>query len=142
VVLLYASLLMANTMLYRMVKVFSPGLFASQFIVASVYADDSQFIKFSSDSLLQGRELWIENCEGCHAYGIAGAPVPMRPADWKNRVTKPMDVLYDHAINGFFGEDDTMMPERGGNPELSDKQLKLAVDYMHSLATYYINSTN
>lgn len=133
---------MANTMQNRIAKVFLSGYFASLFTVTSVYADDSQFIKFSSDALSQGRELWIENCEGCHAYGIAGAPVPMRLADWKNRVTKPREVLYDHAINGFFGEDDTMMPERGGNPELSDEEVKLAVDYMHSLATYYINLTN
>lgn len=133
---------MANTMLNRIVKVFFSGYIASLFMVTGINADDNQFIKFSSDALSQGRELWIENCEGCHAYGIAGAPVPMRPADWKNRVTKPREVLYDHAINGFFGEDDTMMPERGGNSELSDEEVKLAVDYMHSLATYYINLTN
>ena len=46
--------------------------------------------------------------------------------------------VYDHAINGFFGPDDTMMPERGGNSALTDAEVKAAVDYMVALANYYI----
>lgn len=99
---------------------------------------DSQILTFNSKQLELGREIWIENCKGCHAYGTAGAPVPMIKEDWKPRVTKDISVLYAHAINGFFGPDDTMMPERGGNPNLSDKEVKLAVDYMLKLAIFYI----
>ncbi len=109
-------------------------------MTTAVYAtEDEQFITFNSTQLTLGRDLWIENCKGCHAYGIAGAPIPMQANDWASRVIKKRSVLYDHAINGFFGPDDTMMPERGGNPELSDSQVKLAVDYMLSLAQYYID---
>ncbi len=109
------------------------------FLLNPAIADsDSQFIKFSGDQLEHGRELWLENCKGCHAYGTAGAPVPMQENDWMHRINKPRATLYEHAINGFFGPEDTMMPERGGNPELSDHQVKLAVDYMISLAGYYI----
>ena len=50
-------------------------------------------------------------------------------------------VLYSHAIEGFFGPDDTMMPARGGNPDLTDEEVKLAVDYMLALATYYLEQT-
>lgn len=103
-----------------------------------VYADGSQFIKFDDESLSKGREVWLANCKGCHGFGIAGAPVPVNPDDWRKRVSKQRAVLYQHAIEGFFGEDDTMMPERGGNPDLSDSQVKSAVDYMVALATYYI----
>jgi len=102
--------------------------------------DDKAFIKFASPDLDHGRIIWIDNCKGCHAYGTAGAPIPMNPDEWDFRVTKSKQTLYDHAINGFFGEDDTMMPERGGNPSLSDRQVKLAVDYMVSLANHYINA--
>lgn len=109
-------------------------------ITGTAFANDAtQFIQFETSKLQAGRLLWLENCKGCHAYGTADAPVPMKPNDWRNRVTKDKAVLYDHAINGFFGPDDTMMPERGGNPELTDHQVKLAVDYMVSLAQYYID---
>jgi len=93
---------------------------------------------FSSQSLIQGRTIWLGTCENCHGYGTAGAPIPMQPSDWKERIEKERATLYDHAINGFFGPDDTMMPERGGNPELTDDEVKAAVDYMVALATYYI----
>ena len=107
----------------------------------SAYAvDDKAFIKFATLNLEHGRTIWIDNCKGCHAYGTAGAPIPMHPEEWDSRVIKSKQILYDHAINGFFGEDDTMMPERGGNPALSDKQVKLAVDYMVSLANHYIDA--
>ena len=101
---------------------------------------DEVLIKYDSPALTKGRALWISNCKGCHAYGTAGAPIPMNSEEWELRVIKPKVTLYDHAINGFFGEDDTMMPERGGNPNLTDSQVKLAVDYMVSLATYYIDA--
>jgi len=104
---------------------------------------DALIIEFDSKKLQAGRSIWIDNCKGCHAYGTADAPVPMNIDDWKTRVIKNKSVLYEHAINGFFGPDDTMMPERGGNPDLSDNQVKLAVDYMLELANFYIHkSTN
>lgn len=103
----------------------------------SATAED-KFIKFPEQPLQQGRALWIENCQGCHAYGTAGAPIPMIASEWEQRVIKQRSTLYDHAINGFFGPDDTMMPERGGNLELTDREVKLAVDYMVALASYYI----
>ncbi len=112
-----------------------PLLFSSTMLFAD---DNAAFIRFDDAALQSGRTLWLQNCKGCHAYGTAGAPVPMEMEQWKARVIKDREVLYDHAINGFFGPDDTMMPERGGNPELSDAQVKLAVDYMVELAGYYI----
>ena len=101
--------------------------------------NDSEFIKFETANLIEGRKLWLDNCKGCHAYGTAGAPVPMVSDEWKHRVIKDRAVLYDHAINGFFGPDDTMMPERGGNVNLTDKQVEFAVDYMLMLAKHYLN---
>ncbi|MCO6412721.1 MAG: cytochrome c5 family protein [Thiogranum sp.] len=100
--------------------------------------ENAAYRQFADEHLAAGRSLWIANCEGCHGYGIAGAPVPMEPSDWRPRLAKGRTVLYDHAINGFFGPDDTLMPERGGNPELTDAQVKAAVDYMTALAGYYI----
>ena len=101
-------------------------------------ADTEDYIVLPGEHLQQGRSVWMDNCEGCHGYGIAGAPIPMKPRDWKARLAKTRAILYDHAINGFYGPDDTLMPERGGNPQLTDEQVRAAVDYMTALASYYI----
>ena len=95
---------------------------------------------FAGPQLEQGRAVWLANCETCHGYGIAGAPIPMVPAEWQPRLQQPMDVLYGHALNGFFGPDDTYMPPRGGNPKLSDAEVKSAVDYVTTLARHYIDN--
>ena len=107
-------------------------------LLNSVSADDQAYIKFSEQALIEGREIWLDSCEGCHAYGIAGSPNPLKPDDWRQRLAKDQAVLYEHAIDGFFGPDDTMMPPRGGNHALSDEEVKVAVDYMTSLAEHYI----
>ena len=91
-----------------------------------------------SDSLADGKILWLANCEGCHGYGIAGAPIPMKASHWEQRVLKPNHELYTHAINGFFGPNDTYMPARGGNDLLTDNEVVKAVDYMVALANLYL----
>ena len=110
---------------------------------ALVFAGEVQlgkagYLQSGDAALQQGRNLWLENCEGCHGYGIADAPIPMQPDDWRHRVTKDRDLLYSHAIDGFIGEDYSMMPARGGNEELDDEQVKAAVDYMLFLANFFI----
>lgn len=97
-----------------------------------------EYIVPSTDELRFGRMVWIENCEGCHGYGIADAPIPMKPRDWRHRVIKGKTLLYRNAIDGFIGEDYSVMPARGGNEELNDEQVRSAVDYMLYLANIYI----
>ena len=50
---------------------------------------------------------------------------------WSPRIEKGVDVLYANAINGYTGEMG-MMPAKGGNPALSDDEVKAAVDYIIS----------
>jgi cytochrome c5 len=107
-------------------------------MVSEALADNADYIQSGNEALQQGRDLWLENCEGCHGYGIADAPIPMQPGDWRHRVIKEREVLYRHAIEGFIGEDYSMMPARGGNEQLNDDQVKAAVDYMLFLANFYI----
>ena len=103
-------------------------------------ADPSAYRKFEGTQLTQGRVIWLANCEGCHGYGTAGAPVPMAPDDWRRRLQKPQATLYQHATDGFFGPGETMMPPRGGNENLTDNEVRAAVDYMTALAHSYLQS--
>lgn len=107
-------------------------------LASAIYADEL-YPASSNRSISQGRDLWMQNCEACHGYGIADAPVPMHPEEWRFRLAKGKQVLYEHAIDGFIGPDYSMMPARGGNENLNDNEVKLAVDYMVFLASYYIN---
>lgn len=71
-----------------------------------------------------GQEVYDGLCTSCHATGTNGAPV-VGSADWGSRIVKGFDVLLEHTINGF-----NQMPAKGGNPKLSDFELKRAVVYM------------
>jgi cytochrome c5 len=70
-------------------------------------------------------DVYTSVCAACHTTGAAGAPVRGEAADWSSRLEKGMDTLYDHAINGF-----NAMPAKGGNPNLTDQEVKDAVNYL------------
>jgi len=80
--------------------------------------------------LVAGRKIWSGTCQNCHGLGIADSPKITDRKAWAPRIAKGKDVLYQHALNGFFGPDGAMMPERGGNPQLSDDDVRAAVDFM------------
>jgi cytochrome c5 len=124
-------------MLYK-IRCIVLAVFSAAVVPSTAFAEKADYIQPEDKALQQGRQLWLQNCEGCHGYGIADAPVPMQPDDWKHRVIKDKALLYLHAIEGFMGEDYSMMPARGGNEALSDEQVKAAVDYMLFLANFYI----
>ncbi|MFV8819419.1 c-type cytochrome [Haliea sp. E17] len=98
-------------------------------------AQGEDYPEFPGERFALGRSVWVENCATCHAYGIAGAPLATDASKWEPRVAKGRDVLYEHALEGFYGPGSTMMPARGGNDSLSDEQVTAAVDYMVKLAT-------
>jgi len=112
-------------------------------LAASMAAADGTgvyFPEFEDPQLRDGRAIWMETCRGCHGDGTADAPRPDRYVEWEQRIKQPREVLYTHAIEGFFGPDYAMMPPRGGNPALSDAQVKLAVDYMLRLVDHFRDS--
>ena len=76
-----------------------------------------------------GQSVYETNCMVCHGAGVAGAPRLGQPGDWTDRVTQGEEVLHDHAINGYQGESG-VMPAKGGFANLSDDEVKAAVDYM------------
>lgn len=80
-----------------------------------------------SPELEQGKQLVEVNCLACHAQGINGAPIIGNQKMWGKRTGQGKAVLVEHAINGY-----ELMPAKGGNPDLSDQQIALAVGYMLS----------
>jgi cytochrome c5 len=68
-------------------------------------------------------------CAACHAAGVAGAPILGDQEGWSARIAKGMDTLATHAIQGYQGEAG-YMPAKGGRSDLSDDQVRAAVQYM------------
>ena len=68
-------------------------------------------------------------CTGCHTAGVGGAP-KLDAAGIGARVAQQgIDELVKKAISGFQGSVG-VMPAKGGNPALTDEQIKAAVEYM------------
>lgn len=77
-----------------------------------------------------GKDVYDSLCVSCHGSGIPGIP-QMGDADaWAPRIAQGNETLYENAINGFTGESGMMMPPKGGNTDLSDDDVKAAVDYI------------
>lgn len=64
-------------------------------------------------------------CVACHAAGVAGAPKLDDKAAWESRVAQGIDGLVSSVLNGK-----NAMPPKGGNPSLSEKEIRNAVEYM------------
>ncbi len=76
-----------------------------------------------------GKATFDQACIACHGAGIAGAPKLGDKAAWAPRIKQGMPMLYEHALKGFTGKGG-MMPAKGGRMDMSDEQIKAAVDYM------------
>jgi len=76
-----------------------------------------------------GQQVYQATCVVCHGAGIAGAPKLDDKGQWAKRIAKGVDTLYTSAVNGVQGSAG-VMPPRGGNPALSDAELRAAVEYM------------
>ena len=80
-----------------------------------------------------GKSTYDHVCFMCHAQGVAGAPKIGDKAAWAPRIKQGKATLYEHALKGFTG-DTGVMPMKGGRPDLSDAEVKAAVDYLISLS--------
>jgi len=72
-----------------------------------------------------GEAIYQKACSVCHNTGIAGAPQLGNKAAWKERNARGVDDLTGVAIKGKGA-----MPARGGHSNLSDAEVKAAVEYM------------
>ncbi|MDD5392090.1 MAG: c-type cytochrome [Thiothrix sp.] len=81
---------------------------------------------------VDGEKVYKGLCFSCHDMGIAGAPKMGDKADWGPRIAKGADALHGSAVKGKNDVPGKVMPAKGGNPALSDDEVKAAVDYMMS----------
>ena len=72
-----------------------------------------------------GADVYQTSCFGCHGTGAAGAPKMGDAAAWEPRKAQGIDVLFEHALNGF-----NAMPPKGTCMSCSDDELKAAIEHM------------
>ena len=83
----------------------------------------------ASSPARDGQQVYQATCVVCHDAGIAGAPKLGDKGEWAKRIAKGLDTLYASAVNGVQGTAGAM-PAKGGNPALSNAEVKSAVDYI------------
>ncbi|MFC4622910.1 c-type cytochrome [Comamonas nitrativorans] len=96
---------------------------------AAAAAPAAEAPKAEATASVDGKSIYGKTCAMCHAAGVAGAPKPGDKEAWGPRIAQGNDTMYKHALEGFTG-DHGMMPARGGNPKLTDEEVKAAVDFM------------
>lgn len=76
-----------------------------------------------------GKTIFGSLCHSCHETGVAGAPKVGDKAEWAVRIAAGLETLDKHAIDGYTGKTG-VMPAKGGNPALTEEQVKAAVAWM------------
>jgi cytochrome c5 len=72
-----------------------------------------------------GASVYENNCKMCHQNGLAGAPKFGDKSAWESRITKGIETLHQHVINGY-----NAMPARGGCSTCTDEDLLKSIEYM------------
>ncbi len=72
-----------------------------------------------------GEQVVAATCGKCHTTGEGGAPKIGDRSAWLQRAKRGLNSVYQSALKGHAG-----MPARGGMAELSDVEVKRAVEFM------------
>jgi cytochrome c5 len=81
------------------------------------------------ETMMSGPQVYNDACLVCHGAGVGGAPILGDAGQWAARLEQGNDALYRNAIEGYTGESG-FMPAKGARMDLSDDEVRAAVDYM------------
>ena len=104
------------------------------YMVSAGHSADTNKV-YSSPKTRSGDQVVQERCQECHATGKNGAPKLGDMNEWKPRLKNGVDPLIKSAINGH-----NAMPARGGLANLSDAEMKAAVEFMVSKTGGHVGS--
>lgn len=98
--------------------------------IGKVVTDPAALVKVAAKSArapYTGEQVLVNACNACHMAGVLGAPKEGDKAAWSARASAAGGVegLTASAIKGK-----NAMPARGGNPDLSDAEIKSAIELM------------
>ncbi|MBF8269011.1 MAG: cytochrome c5 family protein [Gammaproteobacteria bacterium] len=82
-----------------------------------------------------GKRVYNSLCFTCHGNLDGSGGLPNMPhfgdkAAWADRIAQGMPLLYEHALKGFTGASGMPMLPKGGNPNLTDDEVRATVDFM------------
>ena len=86
----------------------------------------------ATSTKLSGKEIYQQTCIACHgATGTGSLPGVPNFTKKDGRLSKSDKVLLEHITSGFQSTGSAMaMPPKGGNPSLSDKNIKDTLKYI------------
>lgn len=97
---------------------------------AAAAAQASLLANIPFDGRTDGAEIFNNStCTGCHTAGIGGAPKLEAAGIGARMAEQGMELLVTRAIEGYTGTAG-VMPAKGGNPALTDEQIKATVEWM------------
>lgn len=74
-----------------------------------------------------GEQVYAATCAACHDSGVAGAPKLGDQEAWAEHSHHGMEHMLEAVIKGKEA-----MPPRGGNPKLTDDEIRSAIEYILS----------
>ena len=93
--------------------------------VARVEIQSQPVVSAASGNPRDGLAVYNTVCMVCHATGVAGAPKTGDKAAWAPRIAQGAATLLKSVVNGKGA-----MPPKGGGSDLSDNEVKAAVEYL------------
>lgn len=99
--------------------------------LGTVITDPAALLKTSAaaapHAAMSGDQIVAQVCSACHGAGVLGAPKIGDKGAWSGRLKSDggVDGLVSFALKGK-----NQMPARGGRPDLSDAEVKSAIQYM------------